>query len=104
MSKSKNGIKADLQALRITLEAYAKQETLEPLKGLGRYLVFGMAGACLSAIGVGFLLMALLRGLQQQNSLFGGRMSFVPYLIAALAGSAVLLISLKMMSREKKRS
>ena len=29
MSKSKNGIKADLQALRITLGAYAKQETLE---------------------------------------------------------------------------
>ena len=31
MSKSKNGIKADLQALRVTLGAYAKQETLERL-------------------------------------------------------------------------
>jgi|TARA_B110000444_G_scaffold20373_1_gene16942 hypothetical protein len=104
MSKSKNGIKADLQALRITLGAYAKQETLEPLKGLGRYLLFGMAGACLSSIGVGFLLIALLRGLQQQNSVFGGQMSFAPYLLAALAAAAVLLITLKMMSREKKRS
>jgi|TARA_B110000003_G_scaffold270111_1_gene302063 hypothetical protein len=104
MSKSKNGIKADLQALRVTLVAYAKQETLEPLKGLGRYLIYGLAGICLSAIGVGFLLMALLRGLQQQTSVFGGRLSFAPYLLAALAAAAVLMIWLKVMSREKKRS
>ena len=104
MSNSKNGIKADLEALRITLVSYAKQVTLEPLKGLCRYFLYGLTGICLSTIGVGFLLMALLRGLQQQTSVFGGRMSFAPYLVTALASAAVLLIWLKVMSREKKRS
>ena len=39
----------DLWAL---LKAYGKQETVDPLKALGRYLCFGISGAILLSLGV----------------------------------------------------
>lgn len=44
---------------------YAKQETIDPLKRLGRYLGFGLGGALALGLGVLLLLLALLRGLQE---------------------------------------
>ena len=62
---------------------YVRQETVEPLRSLGRYILFGAAGSVL--VGVGMLLLAVgaLRGLQVWGEL-DGRWSWVPYLVAAL--------------------
>ena len=38
-------------AFQLTL-SYLKQETLEPLKGLGRFIAFGLAGSFAIAVGV----------------------------------------------------
>jgi hypothetical protein len=70
--------------------AYAKQETLGPLRGLGRFLGFGVGGSVALALGIPLLLLALLRALQTETgSTFQGNLSWLPYLITAAAALAV---------------
>ena len=77
---------------------YAKQETVDPLKTLGRYLGWGIVGSVLLAIGLIFGLLALLRGLQEFDvfnnvtQVDGGRWSWVPYFVTAVVGAAVIAI------------
>jgi hypothetical protein len=80
---------------------YARQETVEPLKGVGRYLGYGAIGALLVAIGVLLLMLSGLRALQTQTGdALDGTLSWLPYLIvlvvaSALVGWAVTRISKK---------
>lgn len=68
---------AELKDLVVT---YFKQETLEPLLGLRRYVAFGLLGATLLGLGVLFLAMAGLRALQTETgSRFSGSWSWAPY-------------------------
>lgn len=77
---------------------YAKQETIDPLKSIGRFLGMGIAGSLLLAAGIFFGALALLRGLQTRNDTFlNGTWDFVPYLAAflllmALSGLAYFAI------------
>lgn len=79
--------------LRDLVVAYAKQETLEPLKGLGRYVAFGVAGSLLMGVGVVFLTVAGLRAVQENaTDVFDGNWSWAPYTIvvaALLVGAAL---------------
>ena len=69
---------------------YAKQETLGPLKGLGRFLAFGVVGSIFLAIGLGVLLLAGLRALQTETgSTFSGNRTWLPYLATAAAAVSV---------------
>jgi hypothetical protein len=79
-----------IQELRDLIVAYFKQETLEPLKGLGRYVGFGLLGAVLLGSGVFFLAMAGLRAMQTETTTFHGNWSWAPYAIvlAVLAVAA----------------
>ena len=62
--------------------AYFKQETTEPLKGLGRVIGFGIAGSLLLGIGVVFVAIGALRYLQHDLSdTFDGNWTFAPYLV-----------------------
>jgi len=70
---------------------YAQQETLEPLQGLGRFVAFGVTGSVLLALGVGMLLLGLLRLLQTETgSTFTGNLSWLPYVITAAVALLVL--------------
>jgi putative superfamily III holin-X len=74
---------------------YAKQETLEPLKGLGRFVLFGVAGSVALAAGFVILAVALLRVLQgETGSTFHGNLSWLPYVICAVVsiGAAALAV------------
>ena len=62
---------------------YLRQETVEPLRSLGRYILFGAAGSVLVGVGLVLLAVGALRGLQVWGEL-DGRWSWVPYLVAAL--------------------
>jgi hypothetical protein len=74
--------------------AYAKQETLGPLKGLGRFVAFGVSGSIALAVGLLILLLAGLRALQTETgSTFQGNLSWAPYLITAAASLVVLGLS-----------
>jgi len=74
---------------------YAKQETVQPLKNLGRYFGYGLAGAASLGAGVIFLLLALLRGLQRLQFLNDVRrpeatsFTWAPYLIVMVVGVAI---------------
>jgi len=54
------------------VKAYTIQETAAPLSGVGRYLKFGVPGALSLGLGLFFLALALLRGLQEIDIFNGG--------------------------------
>ena len=56
-----------VQDLWELLKSYAQQETIDPLKGLGRYLGFGIGGAAALSLGIFFLAMSALRVLQTRD-------------------------------------
>jgi len=90
-----------VRELKDLVIAYAKQETTDPLKGLGRYVGFGLAGALLLGTGFSFLAIGLLRALEGNRGwLFHGNWSWVPYAIDIVA--LVLIAGLVWMARSKR--
>jgi hypothetical protein len=76
------------------LKAYAQQETVEPLRGLGRYLGFGLGGAAMIVLGLVFLALSLLRVLQTKTGdVFTDWRSALPYLIVAILAGAVAALA-----------
>ncbi len=65
--------------------AYAKQETLDPLKRLGKVVAFGIIGSVLVGIGAVFLGLASVRALQTETDVFENNLSWIPYFIVAVA-------------------
>lgn len=82
--------------------SYAKQETIDPLKGLGRFLGYGVGGAIALGVGVVLLLLAGLRALQTETgSTFTGSLTWAPYLIAVLVGSVLIGLALLRVTKRK---
>jgi hypothetical protein len=79
--------------LRDLVVAYVRQETVTPLKSLGRYMLFGVAGALLLGLGVVLLGVGVLRLLQQETgTTFRGDWSWAPYgivFVALVVGAAI---------------
>lgn len=74
------------------VKTYAKQETLGPLKGAGRWLAAGTAGALLLGIGLALVLLGVLRLIQTEfANLARGGWSFTPYVIV-LAACVVIIV------------
>ena len=81
------GVPQLAQELREMVVAYFKQETLEPLKSLGRFLAYGVGGGLLTAAGVVVLLVGVLRLLQAETgSTFHGNLTALPYVITLFTG------------------
>lgn len=78
---------------------YAKQETLGPLKGAGRWLALGSLGAVSLGLGLVLVLLGLLRLLQTEFEVFDGAFSWVPYVIILALSLGLAWVSL---SRVKK--
>lgn len=89
------GPAAQVNDLKDMVVAYTKQETVDPLRTLGRHLGFGIGGALLIGTGWIFGLLGLLRLLQTVRFLndpaqaAGGRFVWVPYLAVVLVGIGV---------------
>ena len=82
------------------VKAYAKQETLGPLKGAGAWLGYGAAAALLLGIGLVLLLVGLLRLLQTEWTRSAtGSLSWLAYLITLLVAVALVALAI---SRVKK--
>jgi Putative Actinobacterial Holin-X, holin superfamily III len=78
-----------LQELVSMVLAYAKQETVDPIKKLVRYLLWGVAGALCLSLGGFFLVLAVIRALQSEAAPhLSGDWSWVPY----FAGLAVAVL------------
>lgn len=81
---------------------YAKQETIDPLKGLGRFLSYGVAGAIALGVGTVLLLLAALRAMQTETaSTFSGNLSWGPYLIAVAVGGLLVVLALLRVTKRK---
>lgn len=78
------GFRSEAEAVVTMLRAYARQELVDPLRTLGRYVAFGVLGAIFVAISALLFATALLRVLQEEASVFDGNWSFAPYLITAV--------------------
>jgi hypothetical protein len=77
--------------LKELLVAYAKQETVDPVKSLGRYLGFGLAGSLLMGLAAILLPLALLRALQAETgTALTGNWSWVPYAVTLVVVALVL--------------
>jgi hypothetical protein len=77
---------------------YAKQETLGPLKGAGRWLAFGLLAAFCMSLGIVIVLVGVLR-LSQDVLLFtlwpeqADGLSFLPYVITLAVGVAISVVA-----------
>lgn len=108
--QERKGAGAQVSELKDLVVGYAKQETVDPLKTLGRYMGFGLAGSLLLGVGLSLLLLALLRGLQRIplfndiHDVEGGTWSWAPYGITGLVGAVVVMLFLmKLASATRKR-
>lgn len=86
------------------VRAYAKQETIEPAKGLGRFVAFGAAGSVLLGLGTVLLVLAVLRALQDQTgTTFDGNWSWAPYLLTLVICVGVIGAALSAVRKKGSR-
>lgn len=78
---------------------YAKQETLAPLRGAGRWLALGSAGAIFLGLGLSLVLLGILRLLQTELSAFDGAFSWVPYVVVLAVCLVLASMSLARVKR-----
>ena len=91
--------------LRDLVVRYLRQETLEPIKDLGRFVLFGMVGSAVLVTGLTLLLIGLLRGLQEETgTTFTGNLTWVPYGICALSGLTVAGLAVAAVTRGRGRA
>lgn len=65
--------------------AYAKQETLEPLKGLGKKAALGVGGALLLGLGGVFASIGALRAMQTETDWFEEHnLTYLPYIFTVI--------------------
>ena len=82
--KAKNP-SGDARELVDLVIAYAKQETLEPLKGLGKNAALGLGGAVCLGIGGVFCSLGALRAMQSETDFFERHnLSYLPYFFTVL--------------------
>ena len=99
-----------LTELRAMVITYAKQETLDPLKQLKSYLLWGVLGGLLLSVGALAGLIALLRALQtltifnDVDRLHGGTWSWAPYLITIFVGAGIALLASLGISKKKSKT
>ncbi len=103
-SRGLGGLRASgTDAAQLVID-YIKQETLTPLRGLGRYILFGVAGSVALAVGLVILAVAFLRFLQgETDGAFDGNLSWVPYLIVTVVVVAVAAVAVVSVSRGQRR-
>jgi hypothetical protein len=100
--KSMTAIAGELWQLVVE---YLKQETIEPLKGIGRFLMWGAMGSFCLGIGAVLLLLAGLRALQTETGdAFDGNLTVLPYAIVIVGAGAIAGLAARAIGAEKRRS
>lgn len=85
------------------VQTYAKQETIDPLKSIGRFLAFGLAGALLLGLGTLFGALAILRALQDlTGNHLTGSYTWVPYLVSFVVAMVIVGLSVRAITAPNK--
>jgi hypothetical protein len=77
-----DSLSTDARELVDLVVGYAKQETLDPIKKLGKTIALGIVGAVAVGLGVVFLSLGALRAMQSETDTFDDNLTFLPYVIA----------------------
>jgi len=97
-------LQRDFDELRAIAIRYVKEETIKPIKDLGRFVLWGSLGSIFVGFGSVLLLFASLRYLQWQFPVLDGSLSWLPYLIVAVLALVVIgLTAWRIMSGTAKR-
>ncbi len=84
------------------VKTYVRQETLGPLKGIGRWLGAGIGGAIAWGIGLFFVVLGVLRLLQTEAAdTFDGAKAILPYVITL---AALLVVTAVVVTRMNKKT
>ncbi len=84
------------QELFVLVKAYAKQETIDPLRTIGRFVGFGLGAALVGGIGVVLLVVGVLRVLQTETDAhLTGSLTWVPYVVGLVVCAVLILLALR---------
>lgn len=75
------------------LRDYVKQETLDPIRGAGRWMGWAALGAVSLIIGMTFLMVGVLRLVQSELFNANDGNTWIPYLIVVIISIALVLSS-----------
>ena len=74
--------------------AYARQETIGPLRGAGRWILWGLVSMTFVSVGMVLLVLGALRLIQDiTGSALTGGFSWVPYAATVVLAAAVVAIA-----------
>ena len=77
------------------VRSYVKQEAVDPLRGVGRWIAYGAAGALCLGLGLVIVLIGVLRLVEEEwPRTASGSWSWVAYLITLLVAVALLVVTL----------
>lgn len=100
--------KTQVTELKDLLIAYVKQETVDPLRALTRFVVWGTIGAVLLSLAGVALMLAIVRALQTETKPhLTGNWSWVPYtgaILFALIVAALAVSRIRAKSAKKRRN
>jgi len=85
-----NSVQRDLDEIKKLALRYIKEETVQPLKEMGRFVLWGALGSLLVGFGYFLLLFGALRFLQEQFKVLDGTLSFIPYLVVVVLAALVI--------------
>ena len=84
--------------------AYAKQETVDPIKELGRWVAYGITGAASLSLGVLLLALGGLRAIQFETyPHLSGNLSWIPYLFVVIVCAVIVILALTRVGRVPSR-
>jgi flagellar biosynthesis protein FliQ len=89
-----NTMQRDLDEIKDLAFKYIKEETIQPIKQMGRFVAWGAAGSLLVGFGYFFLLFGALRFLQEQFKVLDGTLSWIPYLIVVVLAAIIIALTL----------
>ncbi len=83
-------------------KSYALQETVDPIKGLTKFVGFGLGAAAIGGIGMILVLLGVLRLLQTETGTrLQGHLSWVPYLVTLVVSFVLVGIAVAGIARKK---
>ena len=88
-------VQRDLEEVRDLFVRYFKEQTVQPLKDLGRFVAFGALGSIFVGFGLVIGLLGILRMLQWLFPVFAGTLSWIPYLVVVVLAAVGLFIVIK---------
>ncbi len=105
MNNSETSASDDVEAPSIgelieLVAAYAKQQTLDPIRGAGRWLAYGLVAVVSLVMGVVMISLGALRLLQTEVFAGATTWSFVPYMIVVVLCAAVTAYAVSRINRD----